>query len=997
MKTFFKLHLRLLAAFVLLSALPAMAQLQVSGLVLDPDNEPAVGATVKVKDSNTGTATDIDGKFTLNVPSAKSTLVVSYVGYHTAEIPADSPQLKSGIILKANSEVLDEVVVIGYGRVKKSDATGSVIAVKPDEFNKGNRVSVQEALVGKIPGVSVVTTSGAPGSGATVRIRSGASLSASNDPLFVVDGVPIDNSTIEGASNVIGGINPEDIETFTVLKDASATAIYGSRASNGVIVITTKKGSNDKLKVTYTGNFAISTRTKTLRVLTADEFREFVPTVTGVPADAVYGTANTDWQDEIYRTAFGTEHNLSVAGAVKAISTPYRVSLGYTNQDGIIRTNKYQRFTAGVSLTPKLLNDHLNFNINAKLSYEHNDMVDNGVVVNALRYDPTRPVMTGSATAATDPGLGYFIWMNGNSPMAIQTDNPVAQLELEKRLNTVVRSIGNIQADYKIHGLEDLSLNANFGYDVLRSKYNRDVPDLAGMMYTGNQKDGTGLVNRAVQDKKNFLLDLYANYHHNWGGKHDFTAMAGYGWQHFWRKYDSTDHDIVGNELSAPNHYKTENYLLSWYGRVNYSFLDRYLVTATLRADASSRFMKDNRWGYFPSVALAWRVIQEPFMQEQNVVSDLKVRAGYGETGQQDIINDYPWMTTFTVSYPESSYLFGDKWYHTYRPNGYDNDIKWETTRTWNFGIDYGFLNNRILGSIDYYKRHTKDLLNTINVPAGTNYAPVLTTNIGSMDNQGVEFAVNFIPVTTQDWEWSIGFNYTWQDSKITKLNVIDSDNNFVNTGAISGTGKTVQVFMVDQTPYTFYLAKQAYDEAGNPIEGQYVQPDGSVSSTETKYATGKSGLPTHLLGFNTRLSYKNWDLAISGHGSFGQYIYNYLRADQYLTSTYSDQGSFSNIFKYTADHGFENQQLYSDHWLEKGDFFRFDNITLGYTFPRLWDNRSSLRITFGVQNVATITSYSGVDPEIYSGYSGNQSAPGIDKNVYPRPRTYTLGLTLNF
>ena len=927
MNTFIKTHVRLVAVFLLmLAALPSLAQVQVSGLVLDQDREPVIGATVKVKGTSTGTATDIDGRFTLQAPSANSTLSISYVGYLPMEIAANSPELEKGVVLKENAEVLDEVVVIGYGRVKKSDATGSVIAVKPDDFNKGNRTSVQEAMVGKIPGVNVVTASGAPGSGATVRIRSGASLSASNDPLFVVDGVPIDNSTIEGASNLIGGINPEDIETFTVLKDASATAIYGSRASNGVIVITTKKGA-DRLKVTYTGSFAISTKTKSLEVLDADEFRKFVPTITGVPSDAVFGTANTDWQDEIYRTAFGTEHNLSVAGKINAITTPYRVSVGYTNQDGIIRTNKYQRFTAGVALTPKLLDDHLNLNLNAKFSYEHNDMVDNGVVTNALRYDPTRPVRTGSSTAATDPGLGYFIWMNGNSPMAIQTDNPVAQLELEDRLNKVTRSIGNAQFDYKIHGLEDLSVNLNLGYDILRSKYNRTVPELAGMMYTGNQKDGTGLVYNSVQDKSNLLLDAYANYHHNWGGKHDFSAMAGYGWQHFWRKYDATNHDPEGNELSAKRHYKTEYYLVSWYGRLNYSFADRYLLTATLRADASSRFAKDNRWGYFPSVAAAWRVIQEPFLQEQSTLSDLKIRVGYGETGQQDIINDYPWMTTYSISYPESSYQFGDKWYETYRPNGYDNDIKWETTRTWNFGVDFGFLNNRIFGSVDYYKRHTKDLLNTINVPAGVNYAPVLTTNIGSMDNQGVEVALNFVPVSTKDWEWSIGLNYTWQQSKITKLNVVDSDYNFVNTGAISDTGKTVQVFMVDQTPYTFYLAKQAYDEAGKPIEGQYVQPDGSISPTETKYATGKSGLPTHLLGFNTRLSYKNWDLAISGHGSFGSYIYNYLRADQYLTSAYSDQGSFSNIFKYTADQGFENQQLYSDYWLEKGDFFRFDNV----------------------------------------------------------------------
>ncbi|MDE5633912.1 MAG: TonB-dependent receptor, partial [Muribaculaceae bacterium] len=483
------------------------------------------------------------------------------------------------------------VVVIGYGRVKKSDATGSVTAVKPDDFNKGNRTSVQEAMVGKIPGVSVVASSGAPGAGATVRIRSGASLSASNDPLFVVDGVPIDNSTIEGASNLIGGINPEDIETFTVLKDASATAIYGSRASNGVIVITTKKGS-DKLKVTYNGSFAISHKTKSLKVLDGDAFRAFVPTVTGVPADAVYGTANTDWQDEIYRTAFGTEQNLSVAGNFKQIHTPYRVSLGYTNQNGIIETNRYQRFTAGLALTPKLLDDHLNLNLNAKFSYEHNNMIDNGVVTNALRYDPTRPVMTGSPTASTDPGLGYFIWMNGNSPMAIQTDNPVAQLELEDRLNKVVRSIGNAQIDYKIHGLEDLSVNFNLGYDILRSKYSRTVPELAGMMYTGNKKDGTGLVNNSTQDKSNLLFDAYANYHHNWGGKHDFSAMAGYGWQHFWRKYDSTENDPRGEELFSPKHYKTEYYLLSWYGRLNYSFMDRYLLTATLRADASSRFSK---------------------------------------------------------------------------------------------------------------------------------------------------------------------------------------------------------------------------------------------------------------------------------------------------------------------------------------------------------------------------------------------------------------------
>ncbi len=975
---------RILAAFAIALISPQlMAQVKISGLVVDQEHEPVIGATVLVKGTTIGTSTDLDGKFVLSVPKSNSLLTVTYVGCKPVEIAADSPLLASGIVLHEDAEILGDLVVIGYGTVKKEDATGSVAAIRPDDFNKGNRTSVQDAMVGKIPGVNVVSSGGAPGSGATVRIRSGASLSASNDPLFVIDGVPVDNSTIEGGSNLLAGINPEDIESFTVLKDASATAIYGSRASNGVIVITTKKGS-DKVKVAYSGTFALSQRTKTLDVLTADEFRQIVPGITGVPSDAVYGTANTNWQDEIFRTAFGTEQNLSVTGKIDPILTPFRVSVSYANQDGIIRNNNYQRVNAALSLTPSLLDNHLNISLNGKVSWERERKVDESVVGNAISYDPTRPVRTDDTTG---PGLGYYIWKNGNSPMAIQTDNPVAMLELDDRVNKVFRSIGNAQFDYKVHRLEDLSFNLNLGYDVLNSNYDRYVPEFAGMMYTGNQKDGTGLDEAGRQQKRNYLLDFYANYKHTWADRHDFSAMAGYGWQHFWKKYNRTQNDPEGNELNTPKHYESEYYLVSFYGRVNYGFDSRFLLTATLRSDASSRFSKKNRWGLFPSVALAWRLINEPFLRDQNTLSDLKLRAGYGVTGQQDIIDDYPWMTTYSISYPESSYLF-DEWYHTYRPNGYDNDIKWETTTTWNVGVDWGFINNRINGSVDYYKRFTKDLLNTINVPAGVNYAPVLTTNIGSMENQGVEIAVNAIPVTTRDWEWTIGFNYTWQQSKITKLNVIDSENNFVNTGAISGTGKTVQVFMVDKTPYTFYLAKQAYDDNGKPIEGMYVQPDGSLSGTETKYAGDKSALPTSLLGFNTRLSFRNWDLAIAGHGAFGNYVYNYVRANQYMQQAYSDQGSFSNLLKSTVETGFDNQQLYSDYWLEDGSFFRIDNITLGYTFPRLWNSSSSLRITLGVQNVCTFTKYSGVDPELYS---------GLDRDVYPRPRTYTLGLKLLF
>lgn len=508
----------------------------VKGNILDKDNLPIIGANILEKGTSNGTISDVDGNFTLSITNPKATLLITYIGYKNVEMPA-SASMK--IVMTEDSEMLEDVVVIGYGSVKKSDATGSVTAIKPDDFNKGLRTTAQDALVGKVPGVNVVSSSGAPGTGATIRIRSGASLSASNDPLIVIDGVPVDNSTIEGGGNVIGGINPDDIETFTVLKDASATAIYGSRASNGVIVITTKKGADTNLRFNYSTNLSVSTVTETLDILSADEFRQFVPTVSGVPASVTLGTASTDWQDEIYRTAFGQEHNFSVSGKVKQ-NAPYRLSVGYTNQNGVIRTNNYERFTFNGGISPKFFDNHLTVDLNLKVSYENNKKVDESVVNNALRYDPTRPVKTGSATAATDPGLGYFIWMNGNSPMAIQTDNPVAQLDLQDIRNKVTRSIGNASFNYKVHHLEDLQLNMNLGYDVLTSKYSKEVPELAGMMYTSNMKDGTGLVYDSKQNKRNYLLDLYANYSHVFNEKHNFSAMGGYGWQHFWKKFDAT-------------------------------------------------------------------------------------------------------------------------------------------------------------------------------------------------------------------------------------------------------------------------------------------------------------------------------------------------------------------------------------------------------------------------------------------------------------------------
>ena len=856
-------------------------QMTVKGLVKDTTGEPIIGANVVVKGTTNGTITDFDGNFQLNANKG-DIIVISFIGYQSQEVPA-APSLN--ILLKDDSQMLQDVVVIGYGTVKKNDATGSVTAIKAEEKNKGLTVSPQDMIAGKVAGVNVATSTGQPGGGSAIRIRGGSSLTASNDPLIVIDGVVMSSGSVEGLSNPLSSVNPTDIESFTVLKDASATAIYGSRASNGVIIITTKKGKTGSVKINYSGNVSVSTRKNKIDVMTGDEYRDFIinnPNATEAMITAVnlYPGVNTDWQDEVMRTAVSTEHNISAYGSVKDY-LPYRVSFGYTNQNGILKTSNFERYTGSVSLTPKFFDDHLNMNLNAKGIYIKNQFADTGAVVGAVSFDPTKPVKNDNNKFG-----GYFTWTTDNDPNGTKASsagvNPVSLLEMTDDQSKVKSFIGNAQFDYKVHFLPDLRLNLNVGMDYTKSDGDKYVdPSAPGSYGEDPLKSGSNYL--YFYERRNTLLDFYAQYSKDFAKQH-FDVMAGYSYQKYHYEsnketwYLSRNEENFGEKTSMNGDQQpaeSQYVLLSFYGRLNYTAWDKYLLTFTLRDDASSRFAKNNRWGLFPSVALGWKISQEAFLRDSEVLSDLKLRLSYGQTGQQDILNDYPYMTTFTVSYPESCYQFGDKWYYTYRPNGYDSDIKWETTETYNIGLDYGFLNNRIYGSVDYYQRHTKDLLNTINVISGTNYSSVITTNIGEMDNKGVEFAINAVPIHTKNWKWTVGLNYTWNDSEITKLNVIDSDANFVQTGAISGTGKTVQVFMVGQRPYTFYLAKQAYDDNGKPIEGQYVQPDGSISATETKYATNKSALPTSYLGFNTQLTYKNWDFAISGHGAFGNYVYN--------------------------------------------------------------------------------------------------------------------------
>ena len=963
--------------FTLLLNAQTGTTVSVSGTVKDTFGDPIPGASVVQKGTNNGTATDIDGNFQLNVPG-NGVLVVSFLGYTAKDVAADSKKPMI-VVLEENLQLLDEVVVIGYGQVKKGDITGSLSTIKPEEMNRGMQVTAQDALIGKVAGVNIVPGNGSPGSTGTIRIRMGASLSATNDPLIVIDGIPVANSA------PLSSINPNDIETFTVLKDASATAIYGSRASNGVVIITTKKGSTtaSKPRINYSSNYTVTQLPGYYDVLSADEYRKAFAEKANIPTGFELGSASTDWQKEIFRTGLGMDHNLSISGNTHDI--PYRVSIGYLNQNGTLKADNYNRLNGDIALSPSFLDKHLTLDVNVKGIIERANPASTGAIGSATFFDPTRPVYE---SYSEDMGLGYYMWLNRNgTPINLAASNPVADLDLINKKNVTKRSIGNFAVNYKLHGLEDLSLKISLGYDIRNNRYDESVPDKAPSMYTGNRNDGRGRVYWSESDNKNYLFNSVINYSKDINDKNHISVMGGYEWQRFWYRNDSETivKDVIDN--SEPD--EDQLYLLSFFGRLNYSFAQKLLLTATLRADATSRFSPQNRWGYFPSVALAYRMTEEGFLKNIEALSDLKLRISYGQTGQQAIGGYHPYLGTYTISTNDARYLFGNEWVNMYRPNGYDPNIKWETTSTYNAGIDYGFLNNRIAGSVDVFKRYTTDLLNDIFVPAGSNFTNSLSTNIGNMEGYGVELGINLIPVKTQDLVWSLSGNFTYSTSEITKLNVIDKEDSWVNTGTVSR--RSYQVHKVGEMPNTFFLLRQAYDDNGKPIEGKYLDKDGKITDVQTdanKYVTGKTSRVPYYYGLSTRLEYKQFDLGINGHGSFGNYVFNYQEAKQSLMSLISSEGVSSNISHAAMKRGFSQEQYFSDMFLKSGAFFRIDNITLGYTFKRLWNPTSTLRLALSAQNVAILTNYSGVDPEIYD---------GIDNSIYQRPRIFTLSLNLNF
>ena len=1025
----FRMLVLLLGLFL---SVGAFAQIDVKGHVKDDLGEPVIGATVRVVGTQTATVTDFDGNFALKANQGAD-ITVTYVGYQDATVKA-APNLV--ITLREDAAVLNEVVVIGYGQVKKSDLTGSVTAMRPDSKNKGVVVNPQDMIAGKVAGVNITSNDGAPGSGAMIRIRGGSSLNASNDPLIVIDGLAMDNEGVKGLSNPLSMINPADIESFNVLKDASATAIYGSRGSNGVIIITTKKGRKGALapQISYSGSLTISNNKKTLEVMDGDEYRAFITKMYGagsIPVSAL-GTANTNWQDEIFRTAISHDHNVTVAGAVKNL--PYRVSVGYTGQQGTLKTSDFKRVTASLNLNPSFFNDHLTMNLNAKGMYAETQYADGGAVGAAVYYDPTQDPhaftseyhkqMLGSDYDKTLSNFGgYFQWpavanydgdtswpYGYNSTASIA--NPLSLLYGRDQHARSRSFIGSADIDYKVHGFEDLRLHLTLGADISKGiETTNNERWYTGSWYYGSNGDETIL-------KRNHQLSAYAQYYKDFAKIHHFDIMGGYEWQHFWRDqkndyvgtYPSTSPkwtdpstsplgDAVNERPHTPYHFRTDSYLVSFFGRTNYSLLDRYMITATIRHDGSSRFKE--HWSTSPSVALAWKINEEPFLKSVEALSELKLRLSWGQMPQQaGAIPDYSWIPTYSMNTGTDSFypVAGDG--TLYRPDNYTPNLKWEKTTSYNVGFDWGIFNQRLSGTIDVYYRKTTDLLNYAPTKALSAYRNQAWQNIGSLENKGIEATISWKPVQTKDWFWKLDYNITYNKNEITDLSGVSEDGSPVpNTGIKIGVDRYLQYQQVGHPINSFYVFQQAYDSNGNPIENAVVDRNGDGQITQADKYFYKSPAAPVTMGLASRVEYKNFDFSFSLRASLGNYVYNNNEqgmANVNSTEVWKSSLLYMNNYTYEAVN--RNWQTYqitsqlSDFYVHNASFLKCDNITLGYSFNDLFKSASyhglSGRLSVAAQNVFTITKYDGLDPEV-----GN----GFDSNMYPRPFSVVVGLNLNF
>lgn len=969
----------------------AAQTLLVKGTVTDRTGAPMPALTVVVSGTTEGAVTDMEGRYEIGVP-ADGVLIFSYLGYETVTVPVEGRTVID-VSLSPDSELLSDAVVIGYGSTTRKDLTGSVSAVDRKDFNGGLLSSAEQLINGKVAGVQITTGGGSPTSGSTIRIRGGASLNASNDPLIVIDGVPLERGGVGGMEvNFLSLINPNDIESMTVLKDASSTAIYGSRASNGVIIITTRKGSGrDRLEVSFTSTLSLQSRTGTARMLSREQFISLAESqgygqYLWKDADGQYG--DTDWNSQIYRTAFGTDNNLSVSGRFTR-DFPFRVSLGYYNQDGIVRTDNATRYTGSISLSPSFLDDHLRFTFSAKGAVNRNRYAPSGsAIYNATAGDPTRPVYSGNEAFG---GYSEILSGAGEVSTVSGTYNPLGLIMQRDYHDMVRRVIANADVEYRMHFLPELKLHATAGYDFASGESVNRVPASAA----SNHRTGGLYTPVGPNTNENRLLTAYLNYNKAFESIDSrLDATVGYDYQ-YWRaatapgdSYNEAGESLNGAWLATDQ----RHVLLSYYARVNYSYGSRYIVTATLRRDASSRFAKDERWGSFPSVALAWRISEEPFMQNVKAVSTLKLRASYGQTGQQDGIGNYSYLPVYYPSTGENSSYITDGYGNYgsyYQPGAYVSDLTWEKTSSWNVGFDFGLLDDRLGGSVDWYTRKTSDLLATVPSAAGTNFTRTITTNVGNVESDGVEVSLNATPVQTGDWEWNISANMTWMRNIVTNLSLIEGAETAPALAGAAVDGKQVQAIAVGQTPYAFYVYKQLYDSSGRPIEGAYADLDGNGTINIDDRYFYHSPAPEYMFSLSTSLRWKRLTLSTSLRASLGNYIYNATASNNGALETmkYADNCLYNLSASYLQT-GFNVRQHYSDHYVENASFIKMDNLILSYDFGNLWRDTLGLNLSLLCQNVFTITRYSGVDPEI----SG-----GMDQSFYPRPRIFSLSIGLNF
>jgi TonB-linked SusC/RagA family outer membrane protein len=990
--------------FMLLVSSYAFGQGTVKGVVKGGDGSPIIGASVVILGSDLGSITDENGAFEIGgVPSGEQTVETSFIGLQTSQrkvqvVNGETTELDFD--LTSSDVSLNEVVVIGYGSTLKKDLTGSVASVNSREFNKGVITSPDQLIAGKLAGVQVQGNSGRPGAGSTIRIRGGASLNASNDPLIVIDGVPVDNDGLSGVSNPLALINPNDIESFSVLKDASAAAIYGARASNGVIIITTKKGSG-KTKFNFSTNLGISKIARKMDVLTADEFRTFVKEKedpNNPYSQLLTEGSGTDWQDQIFQTAFASDNNFSVSGT--ALSMPYRLSLGYLNQSGILKTDKLNRLSAGINLNPKFLEDNLIFDFNVKYSTSKSNFANQDAIGAATNFDPTKPV-----NSTNNRFGGYWEWLNPQSVSglkALAPRNPVGLLNQKEDIGYATRVLGNVSAEYKLPFVKGLSAKVNFGLDNANGYGYVTISDSAASNYQ-RYKDAAGklhggIKNQYAQDKLNWLVDYTVKYEKAINDQFRFDVLGGYSFQDFKIKnyfYDDNTFDGTVANKRTFEFDEPQNTLISYFGRANFVYSERYLLTATLRRDGSSRFSEDNRWGWFPSVAFAWKIKEEGFLKNSNAFSDLKLRLGWGTTGQQDGIGNYTYLPNYSLGNSTAQYQFGSNFFQVYRPAGYNPNLKWEQTSTANLGIDFGILDNKITGSLDFYNRKTKDLINVISQSAGINFSNKITANVGNMENTGVELNLNTQPITNSQLTWNLGFNFTYNKNKITNLTAVEDlsypGNQF---GGISGgTGYTALINSVNYPRGTFYVYQQVYNTDGTPVDNVFVDQNGDNSVTDKDLTRFKSVDPNYLIGLTTSVLLNNrLSIGTTLRGSIGNYMYNNVNSNTGTRrNILNPLGTLSNgsadVLK--SNMSGDGQQFYlSNYFVENASFLKMDNVYVGYNFGNLFSQKTNFSASFTVQNVFTVTEYKGIDPEI----SG-----GIDNNFYPRARTFMLGLSLDF